>query len=127
MPVRPELTVRLPNSPGALAGVCRLLSAEGVNVLALCLESSGQVRLVVDNHIRAAGVLRDAHHQVSERDVLVTAVPHRPGGVASVLQALGSSGVNLDYAYASAADGSGPALVVLAVADAQRAALAAGL
>ncbi|MBI4487088.1 MAG: ACT domain-containing protein, partial [Acidobacteria bacterium] len=49
MAIRTELNLRLPNSPGALAGVCRLLSDERVNVLAMALESSGQLRLVVDN------------------------------------------------------------------------------
>ncbi len=127
MPVRPELSLRLPNSPGALSQVCRLLTAEQVNVLALSLESTGHVRLIVDNHVRAAGILRDAHHQVTERDVLVTSVPNAPGGLGAVLQALGASGVNLDYAYASAADPLGPALVVLGVTDARRAALAGGL
>ena len=47
--LRTELSLRLPNSPGALAGVCRLLSNERVNIVALMLESSGQLRMVVDN------------------------------------------------------------------------------
>src|SRR6266498_3390632 len=53
--IRTELSLRLPNSPGALAGVCRLLADERVNILALALESSGQLRMVVDNHVHAAG------------------------------------------------------------------------
>ena len=41
MAIRTELNLRLPNSPGALAGVCRLLSDERVNILAMALESAG--------------------------------------------------------------------------------------
>ncbi len=37
MGIRTELTLRLPNSPGALAGVCRLLADERVNIVALSL------------------------------------------------------------------------------------------
>ena len=51
MAIRTELNLRLPNSPGALAGVCRLLSDERVNILAMTLESTGQLRMVVDNHV----------------------------------------------------------------------------
>jgi hypothetical protein len=71
--IRIELSLRLANSPGALAGVCRLLSDERVNVQAMALETGGQLRLVVDNHVHAAAVLRDHHHQVAERNVIVTA------------------------------------------------------
>ena len=67
--IRTELYLRLANSPGALAGVCRLLSDERVNILAMSLESGGQLRLVVDNHVHGAAVLREHHHQVTERDV----------------------------------------------------------
>jgi hypothetical protein len=57
--IRIELSLRLGNSPGALAGVCRLLSDERINVQAMGLETGGQLRIVVDNHIHAAAVLRD--------------------------------------------------------------------
>ena len=55
MAIRTEVNLRLPNSPGALAGVCRLLSDERVNILAMALDASGQLRLVLDNHVHGAG------------------------------------------------------------------------
>ena len=73
MAIRTELNLRLPNSPGALAGVCRLLSDERVNVLAMALEKDGQLRMVVDNHVHGGAVLREHHHQVTERDVILLA------------------------------------------------------
>src|SRR5258707_1073719 len=79
--IRTELNLRLPNSPGALAGVCRLLSNERVNIVALCLEAGGQLRMVVDNHVHAAAILREQHHQVTERDVIVMSVPNTPGAL----------------------------------------------
>ena len=56
--IRTELSLKLPNNPGALAGVCRLLSDERVNILAMSLESGGQLRLVVDNHVHGGAMLR---------------------------------------------------------------------
>ena len=62
MAVRTELSVRLPNNPGALADVCKLLSDEQVNILAFSLDAGGLLRLVVDNHIHAEGVLLSLIH-----------------------------------------------------------------
>lgn len=127
MAIRPELTLRLPNSPGALAGVCRLLAQEGVSIIAMTLEASGLLRLVLDNHVRGAGALRAQHHTVSERPVIVATVAGRPGALAPLLAMAADAGVNVDYAYGSTADGKAGAAVVLGVEDAQRAAAATGM
>jgi hypothetical protein len=125
--IRTELALRLPNSPGALAGVCRLLSDERVNILAMALETSGQLRMVVDNHVHAAGILREHHHQVTERDVIVTAVPNMPGALAPALRLVSEANVNVEYAYGGGSEGGPTASVVLGVDDAQRASAAAGI
>ncbi len=125
--IRIELSLRLANTPGALAGVCRLLSGERVNVQAMGLEAGGQLRLVVDNHVHAAAVLRDHHHQVTERDVIVTAVPNAPGALAPALTLMSDANVNVEYAYGGGAEGSPMATIVLGVDDAQRASAAAGV
>ena len=125
--IRTELSLRLGNSPGALAGVCRLLSNERVNIAALMLESGGQLRLVVDNHTHGAAVLREQHHQVAERDVIVTTVPNSAGALASVLRLVADANVNVEYAYSGAAETGPTATVVLGVDDAERASAAAGV
>jgi hypothetical protein len=127
MAIRTELNLRLPNSPGALAGVCSLLSDERVNILAMALDSTGQLRLIVDNHVHGASVLRDHHHQVTERDAIVTAVPNAAGSLAAVLRLVSDARINVEYLYAGAGDGCPTAVVVLGVEDAQRAAAAAGV
>lgn len=127
MAIRTELNLRLPNSPGSLAGVCRLLADERVNIVALGLESSGQLHLVVDNHTRAGGILRDRHYQVAERNVVLVPVANGPGALAPVMTLAAEAGINVEYAYASTAEGNATAAVVLGVDDAQRASAAAGL
>jgi hypothetical protein len=125
--IRTELSLRLANSPGALAGVCKLLSDERVNILAMGLEAGGQLRLVVDNHVHGGATLREHHHQVSERNVIVTAIPNMPGSFAPVLKLISAAGVNLEYAYGGGAEGASSATVVLGVDDAARASAAAGV
>ena len=127
MAIRTELNLRLPNSPGALAGVCRLLSDERVNIIAMALDSGGQLRLVLDNHVHGAAALREHHHQVAERDVIVLALPNAAGALAAVLRLVSDAHVNVEYAYGGAAEGSPTSAVVLGVDDAMRAAAAAGV
>ena len=127
MAIRTELNLRLPNSPGALAGVCRVLSDNGVNILALSLETGGQLRLVVDNHVHAAGILGELHHRVTAREVLLLAVSNAPGSLTAVLTLLADAGINVDYAYGGGSDRGPSATVIAGVADTMRAAAAAGV
>jgi hypothetical protein len=125
--IRTELNLRLANSPGALAAVCRLLSNERVNILALSLESGGHLRLVVDNHVHASAMLREHHHHVTERDVILMSVPNSPGALWPALKLVSDANVNIEYAYAGASDQAPIAAVIVGVDDAQRAAAAAGV
>ena len=125
--IRVELSLRLPNSPGTLAAVTRLLSNERVNILAISLEGGGQLRLVVDNHVHGAAVLREHHHQVTEHDVIVTSVPNAPGALAPTLKLVADANINVEYMYGGGADAAHTAVIVLGVQDAMRASAAAGV
>jgi len=127
MAIRTELNLRLPNSPSALGGVCALLSEERVNIVAMTLEAGGQLRLVVDNHVHGAAVLRDHHHQVTERDVILVQVSNAPGALAPVLRLIGDVGVNVEYAYGGGPEASPTSSIVIGVDDAVRASAAAGV
>jgi hypothetical protein len=125
MGIRTELSLRLPNSPGAAGAVCRLLADERVNIFAMALDAGGLLHLVVDNLLRATAILRDHHRTVTERDVLVVPIAPGPGGLAPVLESLAAAGVNVNYAYGL--DARSGSSVVIGVDDAMRAAAATGL
>jgi hypothetical protein len=127
MAIRTELNLRLQNTPGALARVCEVLADERLNMLAVALESSGALRLIVDNPIHAAAILRDHHYQVAERDVLYTLAPNDPGTLARIARLLSSEGVNLEYLYVTTFEGEAMASIVAGVPDVQRASAAAGI
>jgi len=127
MAIRTELGLRLPNSPGALAAVCRALSDARVNILAAMVERNGQVRMIVDNHVSAIAALEARHHQVVARDVLVLRVSNDRGALAPVVELVANAGVNVEYAYGAAPEDSRGAFVVLGVDDPQLAATAAGV
>jgi len=119
--IRTELGLRLPNNAGALAGVCRLLADARVGVIAMSLGAGGELRLVVDNHVHGAGVLREGHHQVTERQVLVLTAADAPGALAGPLRLVADAGVNINYVYGAAAS------VVIGVDDAMSASAATGI
>ena len=127
MAIWTELSLRLANSPGALSEVCRVLSEERVNILALTLETGGTLRMVVDNHVHATETLRERHYQVDQREAIYTTIPNEPGALARVLRSVAATGINLEYTYATAIDTSPLVGVVIGVADAQRASAAAGI
>lgn len=127
MAIRTELTLRLDNTPGALARLCQALRGEKVDVLALSLDASGVLHVVTDNPVHAAGLLRGRGYAVEQRDVLYVTVPNRPGALASAAGMLSAAGVNVDYAFASALADHDMTAVVVAVDDAPRAAAAAGM
>ncbi len=127
MAIRTELTLRLDNTPGALARLCRALRDEKVNILALGLDASGVLHVVPDNPVHAAGLLRGRDYAVEQREVLYVTVPNGPGALASATGLLSTAGVNIDYAFASTLADHHMAAVVVAVDDAQRAATAAGM
>ena len=127
MAIRTELTLRLDNTPGALARLCQALRDEKVNILALSLDASGVLHVVPHNPLHAAGLLRGRDYAVEQREVLYVTVPNGPGALASATRMLSAAGVNIDYAFASALADHDMTAIVVAVDDAQRAASAAGM
>lgn len=127
MAIQREITVRLANSPGTLSRVAQLLGAERINMLAMTVDASGALRMVVDNPLHAAASLREQHYQVEERDVLYTSMPNEPGALGRALKLLADAGINVEYAYASGIDRLPMVGVVIGVADAQKASYATGI
>lgn len=127
MAIQRELTVKLANSPGTLGRVAQVLGAARINMLAMSLDLTGALRMVVDNPLHAAGSLREQHYQVEERDVLYAVIPNEPGALARVVTIIAEAGINLEYAYSSGIDRVPMVAVVIGVPDAQRASAATGI
>jgi hypothetical protein len=125
MAVRPELLLRLPNSPGALASVLSALDTERIRVDAMSLERGGSARLIVDNPDLARSILTKRHLQVEIREAIVVMVSSR--SVGTLLSSVAANGINVEYAYVSSPAPDGLVALVLGVDDAMRAAAKTGL
>lgn len=98
-----QLSLFLENRPGRLIEPVRLLAAEGVNVVTLCLADTaefGILRLIVHEPERAVRVLEAAGWAVNQTEVVAVEVNDQPGGLAEVLGIFETGGLNVDYVYA---------------------------
>jgi hypothetical protein len=127
MAIRTELTLILENRPGAAARVFQGLAEDRINIIAMQLEHGGALRLVVDNPLHAAELMRERRMQVEQRDVLYTVVPNDPGVLGRMAKLLADAGVNVEYLYATAVEGHPMAAVVFGVPDAVKASAASGI
>jgi hypothetical protein len=93
-----ELSLRLPNRPGQLAGVLRRLAQERINIAAVSVDSTrtqGHIRLVVSDPDRAVEVLRDAEVPLETRELITIALEDRPGSLLQALDVLAKGRVNI--------------------------------
>ena len=127
MAIRTEIALRLQNTPGAAARVCQHLADNRINILAMQLEHNGLMRLLVDNPLHAAGLLRELKFQVDTRDVIYTIVPNDTGVLARMTKLLADAGVNVEYLYSTVVEGHTMAAIVIGVPDAAKASSLAGL
>ena len=98
-----QLSIFAENKPGHLAGPCRLLAEQGVDIRALSLADTqrfGILRLIVSDATKATKILEGAGHVVKATEVLAVEVADQPGGLAQVLSVLENSPVNIEYMYA---------------------------
>ncbi|MCI4336808.1 MAG: ACT domain-containing protein [Thermoplasmata archaeon] len=119
-----ELSFQLPNRPGALSGVARLLAKEQINLAAISVESirnRGNVRLVVNAPARARKLLVQAGYQVETHDLIAVRLEDKAGSFLKVLDTLAASKVNVvGVAILVARDGA-QSLVALSTDDTARA------
>ena len=93
-----ELSIQLPNRPGALVRVARILAKEQINLAAISVDSTrtrGRVRLVVSDPSRGRRLLEEAGYAVESHDLLAVRLEDRAGSFLRVLEALATANVNV--------------------------------
>lgn len=100
-----QLAVFIENRAGRLTEICEILGKNNINILGFSIadtEGYGIFRLIVKNQEKALELLKNSGFTVIEKDVLCVNVPHKPGGLASVLKILSDNNINVEYLYAIA-------------------------
>jgi hypothetical protein len=97
-----QLNVFLENKSGRLAELTRMLGDSGINMHALMVADTsefGMIRIICDTPQRAKRLLDEAGFGASVTQVTAIEIPDTPGGLADVLESLGTAGLNVEYAY----------------------------
>ena len=110
-----QISVFLENKSGRLAEVAGVLAKAGVNIRALSLADTtdfGILRLIVNDTEKAKQVLKENGFTVGKTEVLAVEVPDRPGGLATILNAMRDAGINVEYMYAFVQKSGGNAIII---------------
>ncbi len=113
-----QLSVFLENESGGLADVVDVLARAAVDLRAASIADDpdfGILRLIVNEPDRAAFALKDAGFTVRRTPVVAVEIPDRPGGLATVLNAL--RGISVEYMYAFVRKSGEEAVVVFRFED----------
>jgi hypothetical protein len=86
-----------------LGEVGSALGARKVNIVAFMAtvsDNRGTIRMVVDKPAAAKRVFLEHRWETTEQEVLIVAIPDKPGSLGRIAHKLREASVNIDYAYA---------------------------
>lgn len=119
-----QISVFLENKSGRLAEVARVLGLNKIDISALSIADTtdfGILRLIVNRPEAAIEILKENGFTVSCTNVIAISVPDKPGGLASALDILEKESIGIEYIYAFVGKAENEALVILKVADTDKA------
>ena len=98
-----QLSIMIPNQPGALVRICEILQKAQINISTLTLADTadfGILRLIIKDWEAAKNALESNALVVKVSDVLAISIPNEPGGLLGILNTLNSNKINVEYMYA---------------------------
>jgi hypothetical protein len=116
-----QVSVFMQNQEGRLAKVLRTLADAKVNIRSLTIaeaEDFGLLRLILQDSDAGVAALKQAGIMANETQVLAVEVPDEPGGMASIVEVLGSADISISYAYSFLPKNTDNAIIILKVPDA---------
>ena len=97
-----QVSIFLEHVPGSLYDVTSTLAENDIHVRALSIAELGGIvilRLVVDNVLWTASILKNSGYPATFTEVVVVNIADVKGGLCRVLEVLKEAGINLEYAY----------------------------
>ncbi len=119
-----QVSVFLENKVGRIMEITEALGENAINIRALSLADTsdfGILRMIVDDIEKAEEVMRKRGFIVKETAVVAVEVPDRPGGLATVLEALCLERINVEYMYAFFEQPQDKALLIFRFEDPDKA------
>ena len=113
----------LENREGQHSNITKVLSENGVDLRAINIAETqdyGVLRIIPADAQKASSVLLENGFIMAMTPVIAVAVPDRPGGLNSLLEALAEENIGIEYMYSVFSMNSGEALMVLQVGEAEK-------
>ncbi len=110
-----EIVVEHVDRIGVVADISRLLGDMGINLSAVSAAVDGdavRIGLITSSQSYARDALRDAGYTIRERDVIVVELPHHPGFLCRITEALARRELTITELYATVPDDGDTGLVV---------------
>ena len=118
-----QISVFLENRAGQLSNITRVLSENGVDLRAINIAETqdyGVLRIIPADAQKASAVLLENGFIMAMTPVIAVAVPDRPGGLNSLLEALAEKEIGIEYMYSVFSSNSGESIMVLQVGEAEK-------
>ncbi|GHT51288.1 amino acid-binding protein [Spirochaetia bacterium] len=115
-----QISVFLENNTGRLALVTKTLADVKVNLRAVSIADTadfGILRLIVDKQDEAVCALKAAGFTTRITKVLMIEIDDTPGALSKIMEVFSSSGVNIEYLYASLESKNGKAVIIFKLND----------
>ena len=120
MPKAKQITAWVESKPGELGRITEVLGKAKVNITAFSawsLTGESPVHFLVSSPVKAKKVLEGLGIRCTEEEVLCITLSNQPGKLGEAGARLAAANINVDYGYATVAEGGKKAGVVLAVSD----------
>ncbi len=118
-----QISIFSENKPGRLEKITKVLSDEGVNILAINIASSngfGVIKFIVDKCELAYQKLKQKGFTVSLNEVLAIEMVDKPGGLYEVAKILLQKKVNIENAYVFILESRKRAFLIVEVQDIEK-------
>lgn len=115
-----EIVIEDVDRIGVVADISRLLGDMGINLSAVAASVHGtaaQIRLITSSQSYARDALRDAGYTVRERDVIVIELPHHPGFLCRITEALARRELAITELYATVPEDGDTGLIVFSCSN----------
>lgn len=115
-----QLSVFVENKRGRLAEITKVLMENQIDIRALSIADTkefGILRLIVNDPVKAALVLKEEGFTVSLTKVIGIGIEDKPGGLFRAMEILRDGEISVEYMYAFISRSEQTAYVILRVAD----------
>ncbi|MCK4237620.1 MAG: ACT domain-containing protein [Candidatus Lokiarchaeota archaeon] len=113
-----QISIFLPNHPGVLVDLTKLLTDNAINLRALTISETtdyGILKIIVDKTSECIQILERESYLTAVTEVIAIEIPDKPGSLHEVIKLLGENEINIDYLYSTIVKNG--AIIILRVSD----------